>query len=386
MNNNPLISPWQTPFQTPPFDQVKTEHYEPAFQHALQVARQEVQTIADNPNSPDFDNTIAALDRSGELLSSISDIFFNLLVCNTSQELQELAQKIQPKLTAFYNEITLNEKLFKRISEVYKHRECLNEEERMLTEKSYRNFIRHGAKLNAEEKQQYNQLTMRLSQLTLQFSDNVLAATHAFTKHITDEQLLSGLPQSARDIAAIKAQTKGMEGWLFDLTMPSYQAIMKYADDRELRKEFFMHYSSRCFHDKHDNSALVYEIASLRKQIAKLLGFSDYASYVLTERMAKDKAHVYELLHTLEKPSREVAEKEMQAMVDFARTLGFEGEFERWDMSYYAEKQKNSLFDFDEEELKVYFPLDKVIDGVFGLAHQLYDLDFVETSEIPLYQ
>lgn len=386
MKNNPLISPWQTPFQTPPFNQVKTEHYEPAFQHALQVARQEVQTIADNPNSPDFDNTIAALDRSGELLSSISDIFFNLLVCNTSQELQELAQKIQPKLTAFYNEITLNEKLFKRISEVYKHRECLNEEERMLTEKSYRNFIRHGAKLNAEEKQQYNQLTMRLSQLTLQFSDNVLAATHAFTKHITDEQLLSGLPQSARDIAAIKAQTKGMEGWLFDLTMPSYQAIMKYADDRELRKEFFMHYSSRCFHDKHDNSALVYEIASLRKQIAKLLGFSDYASYVLTERMAKDKAHVYELLHTLEKPSREVAEKEMQAMVDFARTLGFEGEFERWDMSYYAEKQKNSLFDFDEEELKVYFPLDKVIDGVFGLAHQLYDLEFSETSETPVYQ
>lgn len=386
MNNNPLISPWQTPFQTPPFDQVKTEHYEPAFQHALQVARQEVQTIADNPKSPDFDNTIAAMDRSGELLSSISDIFFNLLVCNTSQELQELAQKIQPKLTAFYNEITLNEKLFKRISEVYEHRECLNEEERMLTEKSYRNFIRHGAKLNAEEKQQYNQLTMRLSQLTLQFSDNVLAATHAFTKHITDEQLLSGLPQSARDIAAIKAQTKGMEGWLFDLTMPSYQAIMKYADDRELRKEFFMHYSSRCFHDKHDNSALVYEIASLRKQIAKLLGFSDYASYVLTERMAKDKAHVYELLHTLEKPSREVAEKEMQAMVDFARTLGFEGEFERWDMSYYAEKQKESLFNFNEEDLKVYFPLDKVIGGVFGLAHQLYDLDFVETSEIPVYQ
>lgn len=384
--NNPLISPWQTPFQTPPFDLIKTEHYEPAFRHALEVARQEIQAITNQPEAATFNNTVAALDRSGELLGHISDIFFNLLVCNTSKELQELAQKIQPELTAFYNEITLNEKLFMRINEVYEHRECLNEEDRMLTEKSYRNFIRHGAKLNADEKQQYNQLTMRLSQLTLQFSDNVLAATHAFTKHITDEQLLSGLPQSARDIAATKAKAKGLDGWLFDLTMPSYQAIMKYADDRELRKEFFMHYSSRCFHDANDNSALVYEIASLRKQIAKLLGFNDYASYVLTERMAKDKDHVYELLHTLETPSREAAEKEMQAMVYFARHLGFKGDFERWDMSYYAEKQKESLFNFNEEELKVYFPLDKVISGVFGLAHQLYDLDFVETKEIPVYQ
>ena len=386
MLNNPLISPWQTPFQTPPFSLIKTEDYEPAFHHALQVARQEIHVITNNAEAPAFSNTVAALDRSGKLLGNISDIFFNLLVCNTSPELQDLAQKIQPELTAFYNEITLNEKLFERVEAVYEQRDKLNEEERMLTEKNYRNFIRHGAKLNAEEKRQYNQLTMRLAQLTLQFSDNVLAATHAFTKHITNEQMLSGLPQSARDIAATKAKAKGLDGWLFDLTMPSYQAIMKYADDRELRKEFFMQYSSRCFHDEHDNSALVYEIASLRKQIAKLLGFSDYASYVLTERMAKDKAHVYDLLHTLETPSRKAAEKEMQSMVDFARNMGLKGEFERWDMSYYAEKQKESLFNFNEEELKVYFPLDKVISGVFGLAHQLYELDFSETSEIPVYQ
>ena len=181
MNNNPLISPWQTPFQTPPFDLIKTEDYEPAFHHALQVARQEIQVITDNAEAPAFSNTVAALDRSGELLGNISDIFFNLLVCNTSPELQNLAQKIQPELTAFYNEITLNEKLFERVEAVYEQRDKLNEEERMLTEKSYRNFIRHGAKLNAEEKRQYNQLTMRLAQLTLQFSDNVLAATHAFT-------------------------------------------------------------------------------------------------------------------------------------------------------------------------------------------------------------
>ena len=280
----------------------------------------------------------------------------------------------------------MNEKLFQRVKQVYEHRDSLNEEEKMVTEKSYRSFIRHGAQLEDVQKEEYKRLTMRLSQLTLQFSDNVLASTHAFSKTITDESLLSGLPVSELDIAAAKAKAKGQEGWLFDLTMPSYQAIMKFADNRELRKEFFLKYASRSYKDAHDNTALVYEIASLRKQIAKLLGFSDYASYVLTERMAKDKAHVYELLETLEKPSRKAAEKEMQEMVDFAHQNGFQGDFERWDMSYYAEKQRNSLFDFDEEELKVYFPLDKVIDGVFGLARQLYDLDFSETAEIPVYQ
>ena len=386
MSSNPLTSPWQTPYQTPPFDEIKNEHYKPAFHHALKIARGEIQAIADNQEDPTFDNTLAALDRSGELLDSISNIFFNLLVCNTSKELQDIAQKIQPELTAFSNEISLNEKLFQRVKQVYEHRDSLNEEEKMVTEKSYRNFIRHGAQLEDAQKEEYKRLTMRLSQLTLQFSDNVLASTHAFSKTITDESLLSGLPASELDIAAAKAKAKGQEGWLFDLTMPSYQAIMKFADNRELRKEFFLKYASRSYKDAHDNTALVYEIASLRKQIAKLLGFSDYASYVLTERMAKDKAHVYELLETLEKPSREAAEKEMQEMVDFARQNGFQVDFERWDMSYYAEKQRNSLFDFDEEELKVYFPLDKVIDGVFGLARQLYDLEFSETAEIPVYQ
>lgn len=383
---NPLISPWQTPFQTPPFDEIKNEHYVPAFHHALKIAREEIQAITENQEEPTFENTLAALDRSGELLDRISNIFFNLLVCNTSKELQDIAQKIQPELTGFSNEISLNEKLFQRVKQVYEHRDSLNEEEKMVTEKSYRNFIRHGAQLENAQKEEYKRLTMRLSQLTLQFSDNVLASTHAFSKIITDKDLLSGLPASELDIAAAKAKAKGQEGWLFDLTMPSYQAIMKFADNRELRKEFFLKYASRSYKDAHDNSALVYEIASLRKQIAQLLGHSDYASYVLTERMAKDKAHVYELLETLKKPSRIAAEKEMHEMVDFARQNGFQGKFERWDMSYYAEKQRNSLFDFNEEELKVYFPLDKVIQGVFGLAHQLYDLDFSETSGIPVYQ
>ena len=386
MSNNPLISDWQTPYQTPPFNEIKTEHYEPAFHQALNIARGEIQAITDNQEEPTFNNTLAALDRSGELLDRISNIFFNLLVCNTSKELQDLAQKIQPELTAFSNEISLNDMLFQRVKQVYEHRDTLNEEEKMVTEKSYRSFIRHGAQLDDTQKEEYKQLTLRLSQLTLQFNDNVLASTHAFSKTITDKNLLSGLPDSELDIAAIKAKAKGQDGWLFDLTMPSYTAIMKFADNRELRKEFFLKYSSRSYKDAHDNCALVYEIASLRKQIAKLLGFSDYASYVLTERMAKDKEHVYELLETLKKPSRKAAEKEMQEMVNFARQNGFQGDFQRWDMSYYAEKQRNSLFDFDEEELKLYFPLDKVIQGVFGLAHQLYDLDFEKEEQISVYQ
>lgn len=385
MSNNPLTSPWQTLYQTPPFDEIKTEHYEPAFHYALKIARVEIRTIAENPKTADFENTVAALDRSGELLDRISNIFFNLLVCHTSKELQDLAQKIQPELTAFSNEITLNEKLFQRIEQVYEQRDVLNEEQKMLTEKKYRNFIRHGAKLNGQEKEQYKQLTMRLSQLTLQFSDNVLASTHSFSKTITDKTMLAGIPQNTLEVAAAKAKAKGQEAWLFDLTMPSYTAIMKHADCRELRQEFYLKYSSRSYQDQYDNSTLVYEIASLRKQIAQLLGFSDYASYVLTERMAKDKEHVYELLRTLEAPSRKAAEKEMQSMLDFARQQGFEDTFERWDMSYYAEKQKNSLFDFNEEELKAYFPLNQVTQGVFGLAHQLYNLDFEENTDIPVY-
>lgn len=386
MSNNPLTSPWQTPYQTPPFDEIKTEHYEPAFHYALKIARDEIRAIAENPQTADFKNTVAALDRSGELLHRISNIFFNLLVCHTSKELQDLAQKIQPELTAFSNEITLNEKLFQRIELVYGQRNVLNEEQKMLTEKKYRNFIRHGAKLNGQEKEQYKQLTMRLSQLTLQFSDNVLASTHSFSKTITDKAMLAGIPQNTLEVAAAKAKAKGQEGWLFDLTMPSYTAIMKHADCRELRQEFYLKYSSRSHQDPYDNSTIVYEIASLRKQIAQLLGFSDYASYVLTERMAKDKAHVYELLRTLEKPSREAAEKEMQSVMDYAHQHGFNDKFERWDLSYYSEKQKNDLFSFNEEELKAYLPLDKVIEGVFGLAHQLYDLNFVEDSDIPIYQ
>ena len=386
MPTNPLVLPWQTPFQTPPFDKIKVEHYEPAFQQALKMARDEIKAVAENTEAANFENTVAALDRTCELVNRISNIFFNLLVCNTSKELQDLAQQIQPELTAFSNEITLNEKLFHRIEQVYEHRDSLNEEQRMLTEKKYRNFIRHGAKLDEQEKEQYKQLTLRLSQLTLQFSDNVLASTHAFSNIITDKNLLSGLPQSVLEVAAAKAKAKGQEGWLFDLTMPSYTALMKYADNRELRQEFYLKYSSRSYHDLHDNSALVYEIASLRKQIAHLLGYSDYASYVLTERMAKDKEHVYELLQTLEKPSRQAAEKEMQSVADYARQHGFSGDFQRWDLSYYSEKQKNELFSFNEEELKAYFPLDKVIEGVFGLAHQLYDLGFKEAHDIPVYQ
>ena len=256
----------------------------------------------------------------------------------------------------------------------------------MLTEKTYRNFINNGAKLSPEDKKIYQQLTLTLTKLTLTFSENVLAATNDFSKNITDKDLLSGIPQSDLDIAAAKAESKGMNGWLFDLSMPSYLAIMKYADDRELRHEFFIRSSSKCYQDKFDNTKIVEEIVATRHKIANLLGFSDYASYVLTERMAKDKEHVYKLLKTLADPSRKAAEQEIKSLQEFAHNSGLNDELQRWDISYYSEKQKAKMFKFDESELKNYFKLENVINGVFGLATELYGLQFKENKKIQVYQ
>lgn len=386
VKGNPLVQEWKTPYQTPPFNQIENKHYEPAFKYAILLAQQDIAKIIENKEEPTFENTIAALDRSGQMLNRISGIFFNLLYCNTSPELQKLSQEIQPMLTKYENSISLNEQLFKKVNLVYEKRGNLKPEELMLTEKTYRNFINNGAKLSPEEKKQYQELTLTLTKLSLTFSENVLAATNDFSKNITDKKLVAGIPQSELDIAAAKAESKGMKGWLFDLSMPSYLAIMKYADNRELRHEFFIRSSSKCYQDKFDNGKIVEEIAVTRQKIANLLGFSDYASYVLTERMAKDKEHVYKLLKTLADPSRKAAEQEIKSLQEFAHNAGLQDELQRWDISYYSEKQKAKMFKFDESELKNYFKLENIIQGVFGLATELYDLKFKENKKIQVYQ
>lgn len=386
VKNNPLVKDWNTPFQTPPFNEIQNKHYMPAFEYAILLAKKDVANIINQKEEPNFENTIAALDRSGELLNRISGVFFNLLYSNTSAELQEISKKIQPKLTEYQNEISLNNELFKKVNIVYNQKAKLNSEQQMLLEKTYLSFVRNGAKLNPAQKKEYSELTMKLTMLNLEFSENVLAATNAFEMVFSSEKELAGIPQSALDIAAAKAEAKGKKGWLFDLSTPSYLAIMKYADNRDLRNKFFLRSASKCYKDGFDNTDVVYQIVRLRQEIAKLLGYEDYASYALEDRMAKDKKHVYNLIDELAKPSREAAEKEIASLEEFAHRHGLEGELQRWDVSYFSEKQKNEMFDFNEEELKEYFKLENVIDGVFGLAKMLYGLEFKENNKIQVYQ
>lgn len=383
--NNPLVEPWNTPFNTPPFEKIKTEHYLPAFGYALAVAEDELYRIKAVKMKPTFENTIEALDRSGKLLGDISGIFFNLLEANTSPEMQKIAQKVSPALTDFSNRMHLDQALFRRVEAVYKEHGPLTPEQTMLLEKTYKSFVRAGASLSEADKEKYREYTMRLSTLSLQFGENVLNAVNAYTKIITDKKLLSGIPESALTVAREKAKAKGEEGWLFDLSMPSYLAVLTYADNRELRKEMYMQYNTRAFGGKFDNQGVIKEILLLRDSIAKLLGYSDYAAYVLEERMAENEKNVYELENQLLKHALPVAKKEMKDLQAYAESTGFSGPIQRWDFGYYSEKYKTSLFNVNDEMLKPYFQLENVIKGVFGLATDLFGLTFVPNDKIQVY-
>lgn len=387
LKDNPLVQDWNTPYQTPPFDKIKMEHYAPAFDYAMKVGELEILDIALNEQKPTFENTIAAMDKAGMLMSKISGVFYNLMECNTSEEMQKLSQELSPRMTDYSNKITLNALLFKRVKVVYDAKDWKTEEQRMLAEKTYRMFVNNGALLSEEEKDIYRKLTVELAQTTLKFSENVLAATNAYNRVITERELLKGIPDGALEVAAEKAKSKGYKsGYLFDLSTPSYLAVMKYADNEQLRHEMFMAYSSRCYKDKFDNTEIVMQIVRLRSELAKLLGYEDYASYVLTDRMAQRKERVYELIKTLGDPSREAAMREMESLKVFASGNGLDRELNRWDFSYYSEKQKAKLFQFDEEQMKAYFTMDNVIGGVFGLAEQLYGLSFKVNKKISVYQ
>lgn len=383
--NNPLVEPWDTPFNTPPFDQIREEHYQPAFAYAIAVAKDELYRIKAVKMKATFENTIEALDRSGRLLADISGIFFNLLEANTSENMQKIAQEVSPVLTAFYNDIYLDPALFNRVKYVYDNHDQLTPEQEMLLDKTYKAFVRQGANLPDADKEKYRDYSMRLSTLSLTFGQNVLGAVNAYSKLITDEKQLSGIPASALAIAKEKAMAKGMNGWLFDLSMPSCLAILTYADDRDLRHEFYMHYNTRAYKDEFDNQQVIKDIVMLRDSLAQLLGYSDYAAYVLEDRMAENAKNVYNLEDKLLKHAYPVAKKEMKDLQEFAESLGFKGELQRWDFAYYSEKYKTALFNVNDEMLKPYFKLEKVIDGVFGLATDLFGLTFVPNSEIQVY-
>lgn len=385
---NPLLSEFNTPFQTPPFNKIKHEHYLPALDSAIAEARAEIEAIVSNSGEATFENTIEALDRSGKRLDMITNILFNLNSANTDSVLQGIIREASPKLTEFSNDINLNPDLFKRVKHVWDSRSklALNTEQTTLLEKTYKGFVRNGANLSDTDKERYREISKELAELSLRFEENLLAETNAFTLHITDENDLAGLPQSLKDAAAYTAKQKGMDGWVITLDYPMFGPFMKYADNRDLRKKLYMAYASRCFKgDERDNRKIVKRIADLRLEVAKLFGYPTYAAYVLENRMAETPQRVNRFLDDLTKASLPAAKREVDEVRAYAKELGFEEVLQPWDFSYYAEKLKAKKYSYNEEELKPYFKLDKVIDGVFLLANKLYGLKFMPNQEIPVY-
>ena len=385
---NPLLETFQTIHQTAPFNLVKIVHYLPAFDVAIEEAKAEIQKIIDNPEDPDFSNTIVALDLAGEKLERIKAIFFNLNSAETSDEMQEIAQLVAPKLSDFGNDITLNEKLFKRINVVHDQSETLklNTEASTLLENTYRRFIRSGANLNESDKDRYREVTRELSQLGLKYQQNVLAETNAYELLITDVKDLSGLPESVVEMAAQTAKEKDKEGWLFNLQYPSYVPFLKYADNRSLREKIFRASSTRANHgNENDNNENIKRIVELRIEKARLLGFKTHAAYKLQERMAETPEKVNQFLEDLHQASKPFATKEFDEVQKFAENMGFTGTIQRWDWAYYSEKLRNEKFNFTDEEIKPYLQLEKVIEGVFMLAKKLYGLRLVQNTNIEVY-
>ncbi|MBR6132984.1 MAG: M3 family metallopeptidase [Bacteroidales bacterium] len=383
---NPLLQVWDTPHQTPPFSTIRPEHYVPAFTAAIEMAQKETDGIAQNPETATFANTIVALDRSGEMLGRAAGIFFNLIECDATPEMQEMANTIQPLITDFYNNIYLNDKLFKRVQTVYKNElSTLNDVDRMLLQRTYDAFESNGATLPDEQKARFRELSVELSNLTLQFGQNALAATNSWYLFVTDKRRLKWVPDTDLEIAAQKAREKEGKGYVFDLSFPSRRALLTYADDRGLRKEMYAHACRIAYGGPNDNCGVIRRILACRQEIAHLLGYKNYAQYVLHNRMAQNAEEVYKLLDELAQYSVPAARREIESLNDYARTLGFSDTIQPWDYAYYAEKQKNALFNLSAEVLKPYFKLENVIDGIFALATNLYGLRFAEASGIETY-
>lgn len=387
--NNPFFGKYKTPFETAPFDRIKTEHYEPAFEEGIKQLKEEVDAIADNQQPATFENTIVALERSGELLNRVSGVFFNVLSADATDEMMEISQRISPKLSESNNYIYLNEKLFARVKAVYDKRDelGLSLEEAKLLEETYKSFQSSGATLNAEDKETYRKLSTELSILNLQFDQNALKDENRYELLLTDEKDLAGLPESAREAAAYLAKEKGKEGWLFNLSAPSYVPFLRYSDRRDLREKMYREYMSVGNKgDEYDNKENIRKIVNIRLQIANLLGYKNYAEYELSHKMAKTPENVYKLLNQLLEAYKPVAINEFNAVQGFARGMEQKNiDIMPWDWNYYSEKLKDIEFNVNDEMTRPYFQLDCVKKGVFGLATQLYGITFKENKDIPVY-
>jgi len=379
---------FKSPMQVVPFDQIRPADYKPAFDSALAEARVDIDRIIRLKTKPSFKNTVEALERSGYRLKRIEQIFFNINSAETSKEIQQIAQQVSPLLTEYYNDITLNEDLFRKIKQVYNDRQHLklDTEQQKLLDDTYKSFVRNGANLNAEAKTEYRKVTIELSRLSLKFDENLLDETNAYQLHLTREDDLAGLPDFVKEAAALEARSKNLSGWLFTLKAPSYQAFMKYADNRKLREEIFRAYNSRCFHNnKQDNQEVIRQIVNLRLRMANLLGYKTYSDYVLEERMARTPEKVNSFLKELLDASLPVARKEYDEVQAFARKSGASFALQRWDWPYYSEKLKNEKFSVTDEMTKPYFRLEKVQEGILGLANKLYGLTFKPDTGVPVY-
>ena len=385
---NPLLAASSLPFGAPVFDEVRREHYMPAFKEAVAALRAEVDAITANPEDPTFANTIEALEYSGRLLDKVSSIFFNLLEADTDGFMQETAEQVSPLLTEVSMYISLNEGLFRRVKAVYDKRSELGLErdaERLL-EKTYKGFVRDGALLSPEDKEEYARLSEELSLLQLKFGKNALEATHAFFLHLTGVSDLEGLPDYLRDMGADAARSRDLGGWVFDLTAPSYGPFMKFSARRDLRERMWRAYNTRAVSGPDDNTGICRRISELRIRKARLLGYARYADYATEDRMVKSTAHVESFLDELMDPSLPAARREVAELLDFARSEGFEGEgLEPWDFAYWSERLRDRRFSLREDMLKPYFRLEDCISAVFGLASTLYGLSFTERKDLPVY-
>lgn len=384
---NPLLVESTAPHGAPQFTQITNEHYKPAFEQAVREARADIAAIVGNAQAPTFANTIEALEFSGRRLDRISNIFFNLNEAHTNDTMQALALELSPMLTEFSNDVSLDPKLFARVKAVYDRRESLglNAEQRRLLEKTYKGFARSGAALSDGDKKIYRELTARLSELSLQFNQNSLAATNAFTLHVTDPAVVEELPDFVREGMAAEAKERGLDGWVVTLQIPSMVPFMTYSSNRALKEKLWRAYNTRCVGGEFDNSAIVEEIADKRLQLAGLLGYETYADYVLEERMAESSPTVNAFLAELLDRAVEAARRDVETVAGYARAQGFDAELMPWDFGYYSEKLKHERYELSEELTKPYFQLENVRRGMFELANRLYGITLRENPEIPVY-
>ena len=387
LENNPLLQEWNTPYQTPPFSQIETKHYEPAIDYAIEQQRAEVDAIINNPEEPTFENTIVAMEQAGALLNRITGLFFVLNNSDTSEEMQAIANNITPKLTELGNDISLNPELFNRVKAVYDKRDELelDQEDKQLLEDTYKGFVRSGALLEGEQQELYRKYSTELSQATLKFGQNALAATNAFTLNITDEAKVAELPDFVKEGMKAEAEARGEQGWTVTLQAPSYGPFMTYSSQRDLKEQLYRAYNTRGIGGESDNLEVIRTITELRLKIAQLLGYKCYADYVLEEKMAENTATVNGFLKELCDATLDYAHQDVKAVSEYAKTLGFEGELMPWDWGYYNEKYKEAKYSINDEQIKPYLKLENAKEAVFMLAGKLYGLTFTQVDNIETY-